>query len=33
MKKQGNMTPSKVNNPTIMDGNDSEGDEILDKEF
>jgi hypothetical protein len=28
MKKQGNMTPSKVNTSTMMDSNDSEVNEI-----
>jgi hypothetical protein len=33
MKKQDNMTPSKVNNSTIMDASDSEEDGIPDREF
>jgi hypothetical protein len=33
MRKQGNMTPPRVNNSTVRDTNDSEVDESLDKEF
>jgi hypothetical protein len=33
MKKQGSIAHQKVNNSTIMNSNDSEEDEITDKEF
>jgi hypothetical protein len=33
MENQGNMTPSKVKNSTIMDTNESKVAEIPDKEF